>query len=187
VVTASRECKAGFTEHTAYTIVTIQGARIPVLVAHCCGRDLTVLAADGTFSSGVNRSKLLWTLLSRHSLRLYLDFSPAFFSSFGSFDVPYLETDDEYITYAPEPDFGLQVVSANIHLGVAVSTFTPVVVSWVSPTCIRFSNRTRTIERYLPFALPRFDSFIAVDPVNLPALFGRLSIDVVRIGPPGGF
>jgi len=186
VVSASRECKAGFSTEHAYTIVTIQGARVENLVAHCCGRDLTVLAADGTFSSGVNRSKLLWTMLSRHSRRLYVDFSDAFYASFGHIPIPVLSTDNEDVEYLEEPLFRVRQLNEGYSIGFSFSSFTPVLIQRLSSTSIVISNRRMRVVRTVPYPVPAFADFVALDPILVPTSFGRLTFIIERC-PSGGF
>jgi hypothetical protein len=179
VVTGSRECKVGFTNSLAYTIVTIQGARVESLVAHMCGRDLTVLDPAGTFATGMNRKKLLWTMLSRHSQRLYLDLAPAFSSSFGDWNLPFAENNDD-IEYLPDPAFRVILSPSQLN-GVVFNTFTPVTVEFVSPIQIRIYNNFTSVTRMLvhPFN-PIPAAFQIVDTYRLQHPVSRSFFDIVR-------
>jgi hypothetical protein len=180
VVTGSRECKSGYANDRTYTIVTIQGARVTSLVAHICGRDLSVLEPSANFSTGYNRSKLLWTMLSRHSQDLYLDFAPAFFSSFGSWDLPFAENDHN-ITYLESPDFQVEVIHSGPRPGTFFQTFTPVTVEFLGCNNIRIYNVTHSHLCTIPIQFSHFPDIDLRDEYTLPHHTTSKTIIISRI------
>jgi len=165
-ITGSRECKAGYPSEKTYTIVTVQGARFEDVVVHSCDRDLAVFDPNASFGSGINRNRLLWTMLSRHSRRCYLDFSPTFYRAFGPIPASYAE-DDDVIKYFPTPQFEIQVFDTPSHF-INFHTFTPVTVSFVSPFIIKVYNNNCSKTLTLRAAITPFHDILLVDDLSLP-------------------
>jgi len=179
VITGSRECKAGMAHDEVRTIVTAQGARFESACAHVCGRDLTVLEAAGTFGTGNNRRPLMWTMISRHSFKLYLDLSPSFYNSFGVFDFP-SAVNDENIEYILPPEFRA-VVKVTAHApGIHFDTFTPVKMHWQSPMTICVSNASTSIVVNVPYALCQFSDIMLIDSFSFPSTH-RAIVSIVRV------